>query len=1117
MGQTYIVGAGFGKYALSEALDQATSADTIQVEAGEYELPKAKTLKAQRLIGAGADQVTIRGRIDVEVNSQLSQFTLIAPADTVGLAILKQVTVTVENCVTVMADDAQYPAVWLKRSTVSFISCELRSNIHGKDEDQQLSITCDHCTVTFEACIVMGFRGDDHTQVTIKQSQLTLRIHLEDQSVGTADTLYLDQPLWNWPFVIYSGSQLKIQTLDLVKLPEDICDIIVHHGLLQVQSLSGVTDQELSVDMDQQSTVDVPNAVQYQQSETEEAATAGEAGEQSAEQSEASGDVAQATTDAEEAETSDSLSALAQLQALTGLDKVKEQVSAMIKFQQYDQKRRAKGLAPLGQALHSVYLGNPGTGKTTVARLVGKIMFEEGVLPSDKYVEVARQDLVSEYIGKTAKQTLKILESADGGVLFIDEAYTLYKDDNQDTGQEAVDTILKYMEDHRDSMMIIFAGYTKQMQDFLDMNPGLRSRIPNTLDFADYTSDQIADMGLAILHDHDFEVDEEAYRSTVNRAYEQSTEHSNGRWVRNFNEELEKIAATRVISTGAEEINLIIPDDLNTLAGGDVKSKAENVEKLLAELDHMIGLTSVKKYVRDLIDQINAEKRLAGDIATSHPTYHMVFAGPPGTGKTTVARIIAKLFYNLGILPKATVLETNRSELVGSYIGHTEANTTKVLKQALGGVLFVDEAYQLSAGYENDFGHQAIETMLPVLDNERDHFVAIFAGYTDKMTEFLQANPGLASRIPITLDFEAYTPEEVGAIVVASMKRDWQFDEATLAKVAADQYRNLAKADQGNGRWARNFVDELIKQHKVWLSQHVDAENPTEIRMEELTALMTTGEADKAAGVKATLQELDHMVGLAEVKTYVHQLVDRVAVDKRLAGQLGEAKRPAYHMIFAGPPGTGKTTVARLIAKLFYQLDILPKQTVSEVSRPDLVGRYIGETESKTSQALENAMGGVFFLDEAYQLWHADDPRDFGNEAIQTLVTTLENRRTEFIAIFAGYTKPMAQFLNANEGLQSRIPITLNFAAYTADEVATIVDNILSPDWQYDHELLKQMVAQTYANLPSSQQGNGRWARTCAETVGNQQRLWLGEHPEVEDLKQITPTTLMNAVMSKKA
>lgn len=1112
MGQTYIVGAGFGKYALDEALDQATSTDTIQVEAGEYELPKAKTLKAQRLIGAGADQVTIHGRINVEVNSQLSQFTLIAPVDNHGLAILKQVTVNVDNCVIALQSKAQYPAIWLKTATVSFVNCELQSNID--DDDQYLSISCESSTVSFATCIVMGFRGVKQTQVTIKQSQLKLRIRLDDQSIGTADTLYLDQPLWDWPFVVYSGSQLKIQTLDLVDLPEGEGIIAVEHGLLQVQSLSGETDQQLSVDMDQQSTVDVPNAVQYQQSETEEVATAGEAGEQSAE---ASGDVAQETTDAEESETSGSLSALAQLQALTGLDKVKEQVAAMIKFQQYDQKRRAKGLAPLGQALHSVYLGNPGTGKTTVARLVGKIMYEEGVLPSDKYVEVARQDLVSEYIGKTAKQTLKVLESADGGVLFIDEAYTLYKDDSQDTGQEAVDTILKYMEDHRDSMMIIFAGYTKQMQDFLDMNPGLRSRIPNTLDFADYTSDQIADMGLAILHDHDFEVDEEAYRATVNRAYEQSTEHSNGRWVRNFNEELEKIAATRVISTGAEEINLIIPDDLNTLAGGDVKSKAENVEKLLAELDHMIGLTSVKKYVRDLIDQINAEKRLAGDIATSHPTYHMVFAGPPGTGKTTVARIIAKLFYNLGILPKATVLETNRSELVGSYIGHTEANTTKVLKQALGGVLFVDEAYQLSAGYENDFGHQAIETMLPVLDNERDHFVAIFAGYTDKMTEFLQANPGLASRIPITLDFEAYTPEEVGAIVVASMKRDWQFDEATLAKVAADQYRNLAKADQGNGRWARNFVDELIKQHKVWLTQHVDAKHPTEIRMEELKALMTTGEADKAAGVAETLQALDHMVGLAEVKTYVHQLVDRVAVDKRLAGQLGEAKRPAYHMIFAGPPGTGKTTVARLIAKLFYQLDILPKQTVSEVSRPDLVGRYLGETESKTSQALENAMGGVFFLDEAYQLWHADDPRDFGNEAIQTLVTTLENRRSEFIAIFAGYTKPMAQFLNANEGLQSRIPITLNFAAYTADEVATIVDNILSADWQYDHELLKQMVAQTYASLPSSQQGNGRWARTCAETVSNQQRLWLGEHPEVEDLKQILPTTLMNAVMTKKA
>ena len=224
------------------------------------------------------------------------------------------------------------------------------------------------------------------------------------------------------------------------------------------------------------------------------------------------------------------------------------------------------------------------------------------------------------------------------------------------------------------------------------------------------------------------------------------------------------------------------------------------------------------------------------------PTYHMVFTGNPGTGKTTVAAIISKLFYNLGILETPTVKEVDRSLLVGSFIGHTEANTTKAIDEAMGGVLFVDEAYQLYVEQSpNDFGKMAIETFMTRLENDREKFVAIFAGYTDQIQDFLAANPGLRSRIPLTIEFPDYTAQEVAQIVCARLGRSWTFDERVVSRIAATEYAKLSSQEQSNGRWARNYAQHIEKQHKKWLIDHdVEGEAALHIETPLLESLATT-------------------------------------------------------------------------------------------------------------------------------------------------------------------------------------------------------------------------------------------------------------------------------------
>lgn len=245
------------------------------------------------------------------------------------------------------------------------------------------------------------------------------------------------------------------------------------------------------------------------------------------------------------------------LQDMIGLDSVKNEVQEFIAITNMNKSRKDKGFNTSGVTLHSLFLGNPGTGKTTVARLMGKLLYENNIIPTDKYVETSRSDLVGQHIGHTAIKTRKVLESALGGVLFIDEAYTLAKGGEKDFGSEAIDEILKFMEDHREDIVLIFAGYTKDMEKFLEMNEGLRSRIPNVFHFEDYSIEQLYQIGLNDLVSKGYKVDVEAYQKLLKNNFERSNDFSNGRWVRNQNEKILRKVAMYLFENNIEIIETI--------------------------------------------------------------------------------------------------------------------------------------------------------------------------------------------------------------------------------------------------------------------------------------------------------------------------------------------------------------------------------------------------------------------------------------------------------------------------------------------------------------------------------------------------------------------------------
>ncbi|MCW6009642.1 right-handed parallel beta-helix repeat-containing protein [Micromonospora sp. CPCC 205371] len=250
------------------------------------------------------------------------------------------------------------------------------------------------------------------------------------------------------------------------------------------------------------------------------------------------------------------------------------------------------------------------------------------------------------------------------------------------------------------------------------------------------------------------------------------------------------------------------------IEGGNQQDTAK-MEKLLAELDTMIGLAGVKSEVRALIDeiQVNEWRRNAG-LAVGAASNHLVFTGAPGTGKTTVARLYGQLLKALGVLPRGDFKEVSRRDLVGQYIGHTAEKTTSVFEQALGGVLFIDEAYTLSrsAGTSADFGQEAIDTLVKLMEDHRDQVAVIVAGYTADMANFLDANAGLASRFAKTLEFENYSPDELVLIVQRIARNDDYLLAPGLDEALMEWFAQIERDQNfGNAREARKLLEGMRK------------------------------------------------------------------------------------------------------------------------------------------------------------------------------------------------------------------------------------------------------------------------------------------------------------------
>jgi SpoVK/Ycf46/Vps4 family AAA+-type ATPase len=596
--------------------------------------------------------------------------------------------------------------------------------------------------------------------------------------------------------------------------------------------------------------------------------------------------------------------------------------------------------------------------------------------------------------------------------------------------------------------------------------------------------------------------------------------------------------AARVHQTADGMLSQTPPETSADRGAGTRQLPEITVEQAMAELDAMIGLAAVKGQVRQITASVEAARRraLAG-YGTDKPMQHFVFLGPPGTGKTSVARIVAKIFYAFGLLDTPTVVEAQRADLVGEFLGATAIKTNELVDSALGGVLFIDEAYSLvndGEGQGDRFGNEAVQALLKRAEDNRQDLVIILAGYERQMETFLASNPGLNSRFGLRVKFPGYSPAELMALAELSVElRGEVLDpdaRPALWRMMEDVGRRRLADELGNGRFVRSLLEKAGQARDVRvMAAGVEPTSTDLVTLEaadleragaELTARFR-GYAE-APTLESALAELDELIGLEPVKRQVHEITAQLRV-ARLRDRQGLASQPpARHFVFTGPPGTGKTTVARILGRIFAALGLLVRPEVIEAHRSDLVGEHLGSTAIKTSKLIDSALGGVLFIDEAYSLYNAgySGGDAYGSEAVATLLKRAEDDRDRLVIVLAGYPADMDRFLHSNPGLASRFSVRIGFPSYTPGELARIADVIaeqagdtFEPDAL---PVLEQIFSRATASGRIDELGNGRFARSLFERACAARDLrvaHLGEDASAADLTTVWATDLRGAYL----
>ena len=662
-----------------------------------------------------------------------------------------------------------------------------------------------------------------------------------------------------------------------------------------------------------------------------------------------------------------------------GWNNVKARMEEMLTRCQVGHMREKAGLSKNLPRLHTAIIGNPGTGKTKAVELMANLYKDLGLLDSDQVKTTRVSTLATSGINSENDAVESAVRDAQGGVLVIDGAHDLFRTDNKgnyDTESRIVRALVDCLNDTNrfPRWMLVLVGEPDGMESLLSSYPDLKKCLTEPIYMEDFKPAELFEMFDLCCNERKIMLSDEARKKLemyVLHKYNRRSPGFTNAWLVQtlFDDAIIPAMFNRlkdIKKPNKKQLKLVLPED--------IPSVGEQNDDAMAELDELIGLGKIKTKVKDFLYSIKlARRRMELGLPTDMPRLHMAFLGNPGTGKTTVAEIIGKVFASWGILSGGRVIRTEKNQMVGQFIGETEFKMTNLLARARGNILFIDEAYQLVEGGEKDHGRIVMNSLLTELGKDNLDMVVIVAGYTAPMKRLLESNEGIESRFPNVFNFEDYTTDELMEIG-KSMIRKQGF---TLSEGAACNMRQIIQeeADKpsprfGNGRFINNLLQNEIL--ATLGARTAKMENPTR---EDLSTILpedvVVGKAQKDVvfddvAIDAALAKLDGLAALNEVKIAVHSFVQSA----RYLHSIGEpyVGKGLLSWRFVGNCGTGKSVVAEIMAQILRGMRLIANSHITEIKGERIFGVSDQDCDAVLKEAVKRACNGLIFID-------VDDPK----------------------------------------------------------------------------------------------------------------------------------------------
>lgn len=765
------------------------------------------------------------------------------------------------------------------------------------------------------------------------------------------------------------------------------------------------------------------------------------------------------------------------LYRLVGLRKVKEEITRIMEYAEFVCLRREHGFQAQVPSLHLIFSGHPGTGKNTVAALMGELYHALGLLSNGRVNRFRRQDLVQD--GKAVEEELvrRALQASQGGILFIEDAADLFcPEDRGDRGVVALGTLYSILVREHPEVMVILADAEERMDAMLEALPDLQKIFTKRLCFEDYTPEELMEITRHKLEQLQYRftpaAEEKFHKQLQAACATRQLDFTNGRYIDEQIEEAARQMARRLMSAPhgeykKEDLMLIREEDIVTPVAGDP-------EKPLEALNAMVGLSQLK---RSIVQHLNyvyfIRERQKQGFSDVLPPLNMIFMGNPGTGKTTVVKMMGEIYRAAGILSRQDVLIQDARSLMAETNIPPAQLAESLLDAAAGGILYLSYADALA---QTDYGLALFEELLAGMpDDECGGTLVVLGGYPDRMQQLLKAYPSLSTYFPYVFHFNDYTPEELLRIAENRLERKHYLLQPKAREALAGLIRKACEnrdRNFGNALLVEKIVEMLIhnmsdRTMRIRRGGTLTRQDLSTVREEDVPAeLFPLSHLLQAAfdekEISAALEDLNRLVGQPGIKKQINDFVELARHYNAEGTKL--SSKMSLQWCFTGNSGMGKGTVARIIARLYQAMGIISTGQVWPFKVERMVGLTEEEAQRSVGEALMRAEGGILLFDEdSPKLEKAAGLRE---RVRAILMNQLAERPGSQIIIYAT-PRGRAAGLNGGAEQMSEVVNLLVFEDYTREELMDILKRRLQKEnmkmtttaRQYMNDFLATLVA----------------------------------------------------------